>query len=353
MTSEPSGKRILLLAITLSAAAAAAVSTAVILSSSGVTVEKTGLMMGTVVEIRAVARRGLTGAQAEAAIDRAFAEMARVEGIFSVYRKDSEISRINTMKAAEKMTLSEETFGLIGKSVAYSAKTGGAFDITVKPLVDLWARAKSEGRLPASEEIDAARGRVGSQYLVLDEGKRTISFAKDGMALDLGGVAKGYAADRAIAVLRKNGVKDAIVNAGGDAYCLGRRSAFRSWKVGVRHPRKPGALIIELPLEDRAIDTSGDYEKFFMLAERRYSHIIDPRSGYPVGDDVVSATVLAPDSTTADILATALCVLGEAGMRLIEGDPALDAIMIRMKGGGLEMVTSKGLRRYEESEKAL
>jgi thiamine biosynthesis lipoprotein len=353
MTSDPSRKKNLLFAIALSAAAAAIISTIVILSSSSVTVEKTGLMMGTIVHVKTVARGDLTRVQAEAAVEMAFAEMARVEGVFSVYKTESEISRINRLKAGESIVLSEETFGLIDRSVGYSAKTGGAFDITVKPLVDLWARAKSEGRLPTSGEIDTARDRVGSQYIILDKGRRMISFAKDGMALDLGGVAKGYAADRATAGLRANGVKDAIVNAGGDAYCLGRKSALESWKVGVRHPRKPDALVTELPLENRAIDTSGDYEKFFVLGGKRYSHIIDPRSGYPVGDDVVSATVLAPDSTTADALATALCVLGESGMKLIESDPSLDAIIISMRVGRLDIVTSKGLREYGKSEKGL
>jgi len=353
MTRVPPGKTGLTVIILMITAIAAGAYIIIVPFTGGIIVENTRFMMGTAVQIKIALRGDLKRAHAEAAIDKAFAEVSRVEGVFSVYRKDSEISRINAIKAREEMALSEEVFGLIEKSVVYNKKTGGAFDITVKPLVDLWARVKSDGRLPSKEEIDAARGRVGSQYLALDRRKRTISFEKDGMALDLAGVAKGYAVDRAVAVLRSESVKNAIVNAGGDAYCLGSKSRWEEWKIGVRHPRKADALIIEMPLSNRAIDTSGDYERFFTLGDRRYSHIIDPRSGYPVGDDTVSATVLAGDSATADMLATALSVLGQAGMKIIEADTRLDAIIIRMKDGRLDIITSKGLRDYEKLESGL
>lgn len=306
-------------------------------------VEDTRLLMGTVVQIKVSVSRQDEKAAREA-IRKAFYEIARVEGVFSVYKDDSEISRVNRLNARDRLTVSDETFRLIQKSVEYSNKTDGAFDITVKPLADLWASAKKSGKIPASEAIKKVLSRVGFRDIVLDQANTTISFNKEGMALDLGGVAKGYATDRAVKVLEELGVISAVVNSGGDMYCLGRKSADRLWKVGIQHPRDRTKIWAELKLENKAIDTSGDYEKYFVAGGRRYSHIIDPRSGYPVGDGVVSASVIADDSATADILATALCVLGEKGLSYIRSMNGIDAILIIKEKGALRSAASGGVR---------
>ena len=298
----------------------------------GPVTSKTRLMMGTLVEIRA-------GGNVDTAIEKAFDEIARVEKVFSVYIPESEVSRINSLRPGEKLRLTGETFALIKKAVEYNKITDGAFDITVKPLVDLWRRAKKDKRLPGDDEIRDALAVTGSDKIILDDSAKTISFAAEGMALDLGGIAKGYATDRAIAVLKANGVRNAIVNSGGDMYCLGRRSKDMMWKVGVKHPRDENKLLFEMRLEDKAVDTSGDYEKYFLLGGKRYSHIIDPRTGYPVGDNAVSATVVADDSAAADIFATALCVLGD-----FKDIKDIDALVVVKDGDRLKIKMTEGFK---------
>ena len=290
------------------------------------------LAMGTTVQIKVPLMAGEDRRRLEAKIDRAFDEIARVESVFSVYKEDSEISRINRLKKGEALKISAEAYGLIEKAIECSVKTGGAFDITVKPLVDLWADARGRGIVPSDEQVKSAVARIGSRDIVLDKGAGTIAFKKDGMALDLGGVAKGYATDRVLGILKADGISRAIIRSGGDVYCLGMRSGKDLWKVGVRHPRDRARLFMELELKDKAIDTAGDYEKFFMVAGKRYSHIIDPRTGYPIGDNVISATVVADDATTADMLATALCVLGPDGLKIADASGVMAVIVAKAAG---------------------
>jgi thiamine biosynthesis lipoprotein len=167
----------------------------------------------------------------------------------------------------------------------------------------------------------------------------------------MGAVAKGYATDMMVKALVDSGVKDAIVNCGGDMYCLGRRSTKALWKVGIRDPRDKSRIFLEFKLQDRAVDTSGDYEKFFIINGRRYSHIIDPRTGYPIGDGTVSASVIAGDSATADALATALCVLGRSGLDVVNRALGADAVIVFKDKGVLTTLMSRGFKeRYDAVE---
>jgi len=304
--------------------------------------------MDTAVRIEVALSNGIDETKARLAISKAFDEIGRVEGVFSVYKPESEISRVNRLGKDEKLRISEEVFGLIKKSVEYSRKTGGVFDITVKPLVDLWSKAKKNNRLPTEEEIKLALNSIGYEKIALDEAGSTISFRREGMALDFGGVAKGYATDRAVGVLKKNGIENAVVNPGGSVYCMGRKSKTELWKVGIRHPRHHGRIFLEIKLEDMAIDTSGDYERYFILNGRRYSHIIDPRTGYPIGDDVVSSSIIAPDAATADILATSLAILGNSGIAIAGSVKGVDAIIIFKENDKFIIKMSDGIKkRYE------
>ncbi|MCX5686683.1 MAG: FAD:protein FMN transferase [Candidatus Omnitrophica bacterium] len=291
-------------------------------------IEETRPMMGTFVSIQAPVLAGQDAETIQLATDKAFNEIARVESIFSVFKDDSEVSRINRYKReGEPVQTTEEVFGLIERSAACSKNMEGAFDITVKPLADLWREAGKKKVLPSKEEIGAALDKVGSQYIILDRLNLTITFQKDGMALDFGGVAKGYATDRAINVLKECGVANALVSSGGDTYCLGMKSESEPWRVGIQHPRDKKKVFAALQLKDRAIDTAGDYEKYFILDGRRYPHIIDPRTGRPVDNGVASATVVASDATSADMFATALCVLGNRGLEVADAK-GLDALII-------------------------
>ncbi|MBN1526379.1 MAG: FAD:protein FMN transferase [Candidatus Omnitrophica bacterium] len=315
--------------------------------TGAVMVERQRVYMDTIVQIK-VPATGATVKVTEEAISRAFREIERIEGVFSSFKYDSQISAINGLKAGELLVLPDEVFRLINKSVEYSAKTGGAFDITVKPLVEVWDYTLSAGTVPSKERLEAVLTSVGSQRLLLDPARRTISFPTDGMGVDLGGVAKGYATDRAIDVLRKNGIQNAIVNCGGDMYCLGRKSKGELWRVGIQNPRRKDRVVMELSIQDKAIVTSGDYERYTMLADMRYSHVIDPRTGWPIGDTVMSATVIADDATTADMLTTALCVLGSEGFNIIGSLKGTDAILVLKDGEGFKVEMTKGLgKRYD------
>ncbi|MFH0763491.1 MAG: FAD:protein FMN transferase [Candidatus Omnitrophota bacterium] len=291
-------------------------------------VEDTRPMMGTFVRIQAPVPAGQDAETVRLAVGKAFNEIARVEGIFSVFKDDSEASRINRCKkAGEPVKTTEEVFGLIERSVACGEDMKGAFDITVKPLVDLWRAAGKEMVLPSKKEIMAALDKVGSRYIILDRLNTTITFQKDGMALDFGGVAKGYATDRAVAVLKECGVRNALVSSGGDTYCLGMKDELEPWRVGIQHPRDKKKVFAALQLNDRAIDTAGDYEKYFLFNGKRYPHIIDPRTGRPADNGVASATVVADDATSADMFATALCVLGSHGLEIADAK-GMDALII-------------------------
>ncbi len=318
-------------------------------------IEETGFFMGTVVEIKVSIDPAKYGpARAKDAISKAFDEIKRVEDIYSVYKDTSEISRINRLRKNEKLQITDGVFNLIKKTLDYSDRTGGAFDITVRPLVELWRLAKKTGKLPDEYELKRALGRVGYKNVVLDESARTIHFKKDGMSIDLGGAAKGYGADRAVRILEESGIENALVNSGGDMYCLGKRTARELWKVGVQHPRDRNRLFLEILLKDKAIDTSGDYERYFIIDGKRYSHIIDPRTGYPIGNNVVSASVIAPDSTTSDILATAMCILGEKGFDIIKKSGGIDAVLVTEEAGRLTVKMSEGIRkRYDIAEEKL
>jgi len=312
--------------------------------------------MGTVVQIKvSIDPVKISEARAKNAINEAFDEIKRIENVYSVHKDTSEISRINRLRKNERLQITDEVLNLIHKTLDYSERTDGAFDITVKPLVDLWGRARKANKLPDEYELKRALERVGYKDVVLDEVVRTIYFKKDGMSIDLGGAAKGYATDRAIRVLEDNGIKNALVTSGGDMYCLGKKSGREPWKVGIRHPRREDRTFLEILLKDKAISTSGDYERYFIMDGKRYSHIIDPMTGYPIGDNVVSASVITADSTTSDILATAMCILGEKGFDMIKKESGdMDAVLVTEDAGRLTVKMSEGIKkRYDISEEKL
>lgn len=315
-------------------------------------IEEEKLAMGTFVRIKVRVDNTTNDTAAREAIDVAFAEIARVERLFSIYRKNSEISRINSLKMGERVKIDEEVFEVIEQAVEFSRMTGGAFDITVGPLVKLWEKAKKRGGAPSEDEIKAALQLVGSKNISLRKSDSTITLARDDIGLDLGGIAKGYATDRAVNILKAKGIKNAIVNSGGDMFCIGSHSRGVPWKVGIRNPRDKEKMLFEMRASDKAIDTSGDYEKYFSLGSKKYSHIIDPRTGYPVSSGAVSATVIAKDSMTADALATALCVLGSSGMAIVDSVEDTDAVLVFAESFGLRTeMADRTRRRYDVREK--
>ncbi len=251
--------------------------------------------------------------QARIAAERAFGRIAELDAILSDYRPDSELSRLCESAVDRPQVVSRELFDLLQLSVALSRRTGGAFDVTVKPLSDLWRRARRDGMLPAPEDLEVGRQLVGYRDLLLNPWTRSVRFRKAGMGLDLGGIAKGYAADEALRVLRETGIDRALVEAGGDVRTGRPPPGRKGWRVAIQPGRRG-----ELLLHDQAVASSGDDYQFLEVDGQRYSHILDPATGLGLTTHRL-VTVVAPDATTADALATALSVCDiDHGLRLVE-----------------------------------
>jgi thiamine biosynthesis lipoprotein len=261
------------------------------------------LMMGTIVEVVSPDKR---------ATRIAFDEIERIEGLLSKYKPDSEVSRLNR---AGQLTVSPPTLYVLRQAKRFWAATEGAFDITVGPLMTAWGFSDKNFRLPDKQSIAQALESVGFDKVVIDEQNSRISFSREGMSVDLGAIAKGYAVDCAVEKLKQAGIKSCLISAGGDIYCLGDK-AGKPWNIAIANPRGQGSLG-NLQLKGRAVATSGGYQQYFFKQGKRYSHIFNPQTGYPADSGVVSATVIAPDCLTADALATSIFVLGkQQGIRL-------------------------------------
>ena len=269
--------------------------------------------------------------------EQVFNEMRRIDALMSPYKPDSELSRINQHAADEAVLISEEMFKLLQKSMHMSELSKGAFDITFSSVGYLYDYRK--GIKPSEEQIHQSLGNINYHHVLLDEANHRVRFARHGVRIDLGGIAKGHAVDNGIAILIGCGIKGGLVSAGGDSRILGDRGN-RPWMMGIRHPRQQGAVAVMLPLSNTAISTSGDYERFFIEDGQRYHHIISPRTGKSVSS-TWSASVIGPDATTTDALSTTLFVLGpEEGLKLIESLGGIDAVIIDAEG---QMHYSSGL----------
>ncbi len=277
------------------------------------------------------------GVDPEAAFARAVAEVRRLNDLLSRYQEESEVLRINAAGPETWTDVSPVTWRVLVEAMRYHRLSDGAFDVTVGPLVTYYKplmKAEAEGEpvrvFPGEAWIRSALERVGSRHVRLDEDRRRVRLDRDGMALDFGAIAKGYAVDRAIEVLQAEGIRDAYVEIGGEVRTIGRHPEGRPWRIRVQDPRRPGDRaapgLAVIETTDRAVATSGNYEQFFAFEDRRYSHIVDPRTGLPVANDLVGVTVLAPTCLQADALATALSVLGmDAGRKLLDLFPDVEA----------------------------
>lgn len=267
--------------------------------------------------------------EAEAAIDAVIAEMHRIDAAMSPYKHDSELSRINREAGQRPVAVSAELFDLIARSIAFSELSRGAFDISYAAVGHLYDYRR--GIRPGEAQLAAARACVGYRGLQLDRAHRTLRFAQPGMRIDLGGFAKGHAVDNGAAILARHGVRHAVVAAGGDSRLLGDRCG-RPWTIGVRDPRNEGEVVALLPLQDVAVSTSGDYERYFDDAQGRCHHLIDPRTGRSPSA-VHSVTVIAPDGLTSEALSKTVFVLGvQDGLRIVESVPGADAVVVDAAG---------------------
>jgi FAD:protein FMN transferase len=291
-------------------------------------------------------------AAAKGAFDAAFTHIAALNRILSDYDPQSELSRLSaTAGLARAVPISEDLWNVLSRSQALAEATDGAFDATVGPYVRLWRRARRNKQMPTAQRLSAARSSVGYSLLKLDERHRTAQLEKPGMRLDLGGIAMGYAVDRALEVLRKRGITQALIDASGDIGVSDPPPGKRGWTIGVVPLESEGASSVNIRLSNAAVTTSGDAFQHVVIGGRRYSHIVDPRTGLGLTDQS-GVTVIAPDCTTADSLATAVSVLGpKAGLKLIERTPGAAAYIVRSADGKPETFQSHRFQNFIVADK--
>lgn len=283
-------------------------------------------IMGTAVSVELWCDEQRAG---EAAADAVMEEMHRIDRAMSPHRADSELSRINRDAGLHEVHLSAEMTRLLLQARRFSELSAGAFDITYAAVGRLYNYR--ERIRPSESALVLARAAVGYQYLLVNATAQTVRFGRPGMCIDLGGFAKGHAVDRATVILRQRGIAHANVSAGGDSRVIGDRRG-RPWTIGIRDPRREGAVVALLPLEDTSISTSGDYERYFDEGGVRFHHLIDPATGHSPRS-VHSVTILAEDGLTTEALSKSVFVLGlDKGLRLIESQPGVDAVVVDADG---------------------
>lgn len=304
------------------------------------TIERSRTAMGTYIHITVWAN---DDAAAVAAIEQAFGEFDRIDRMMTTWTATSEVARINQAAGTGRpIAVSSELVRVLAKANEASKLSDGAFDVTVGAFSGVWKFDEdNDGTLPSAEQVAERKKLVGWRDLILDEKHATARLRRPGQKITLGGIAKGYAVDQAVAVLRHAGFVDFIVQAGGDMYCAGRRGD-RPWRVGIRDPRGPKESYFALAeVTDRTFSTSGDYERFVIKEGRRYHHILDPKTGYPA-TPARSVTIMAKDALTAEGLSKIVFIWGpERGIKLIESLPDVDAVVV---GADNRITISKGLQ---------
>ena len=255
-------------------------------------------------------------------------EMARLNQLLSPWVEDSELAQLNRLAASKPQTISAEFYRLLERSAHYYQLTDGAFDITFASAGHLYDYRK--GKAPDAQALKRATRHIGASRIALLDNHQ-VRFSDQGTRIDLGGIAKGYAIDRGIALLKAAGVEHAWLSLGGDSYVLGDHRG-RPWEVGIQHPRDRSGIAMRLPISDVAMSTSGDYQRYFIQDGERIHHIISPKTGKSVGE-LVSVTVLCDNSVDADALSTSVFILGkEKGLALIDRLPNTSAILIDQHG---------------------
>ena len=292
-----------------------------------------------------------TQAQADTAAAAAFARVASLNASLSDYEDDSEITRLaKTAGSGRAVPVAPDLWNVLSAAQKLSARSDGAFDVTVRPLVQVWRRARRQREMPSLDRLAAAREVTGYQNLELDAHRRTATLKLPGMQLDLGGIAKGYAADEALKTLRAHGITRALVAAAGDMAASDAPPDHRGWRIEVPSLDVPGAPPAQFVLlANAALSTSGDLFQRLELGGKRYSHILDPRTGRPVTDHSL-VTLIARDCTTADSLATAVSVLGpEAGLALVRRTRSAEARIHSQPGDNFHTTETTGFRRFLEA----
>ena len=293
------------------------------------TFHRTLKLMGSRFNITVVANDSVQGNNA---INTAISEITRIEKLISSWDINSQTSKINKNAGIQPVVVNAELFNLIKRAISISKLTDGAFDISYASMDRIWKFDGSMTQMPSKKEITASVAKVGFQNIILDKTKNTVFLKQKGMKIGFGAIGKGYAADKAKTLLISKGVSAGIINASGDMNTWGNQPNGKPWKVAITNPMNKNKVFALFPLVNSAVVTSGNYEKFVNLNGKRYTHIIDPRTGYP-SSGIISVTVFAPKAELADALATSIFVMGiNVGLNRVNQLPKVECIIIDEKG---------------------
>ncbi|MCB0442546.1 MAG: FAD:protein FMN transferase [Flavobacterium sp.] len=312
-------------------------------SSAQIVHTKRTFMLGSPFEMTVVAKDTIQG---NYYINQATEEVKRIENLISDWIPTTQISNVNKNAGITPVKVDQEVFELIERAIKISELTKGAFDISYASMDKIWKFDGSMKQMPTKEAIKNSVAKVGYQNIILNEKEATVFLKNKGMKLGLGGIGQGYIADKVKALLTEIGCKSGIVNVSGDIFAWGKQPDGKPWTVAIVNPMNKNKVFATFPLEDSAVETSGSYEKFVTFNGKRYSHIIDPRTGYPA-TGIVSVSVFAKTTELADALATGIFVLGiEVGLDLVDQIKGIECIVVDDKG---IVHTSKNidLKKYE------
>lgn len=280
----------------------------------------------------------------EKVTDRCWRRLKEIHASMNSYSSDGDVARIND-SGFYGVQVRSDVYKLLDSSLKFSRLTGGAFDVTVSPLVAVWKNAAENGQLPLEDTVQIAKNKVGYTFIQLER-DNTVFLKKKGMKIDLGAIAKGYAVDEVARILEQNGVKNFLIDAGGDIYCRGLYDGKTNWTVGVQDPTKENTVVGVLKIKDAAVTTSGDYERFYTIGSKKFSHIIDPNTGYPQ-ETVISVTVIAAKAFQADAFSTALCIMGsQKGIPFVDSLQDVEAMIVENVDGEIVTSRSKGYEKY-------
>ncbi|MFB6468126.1 FAD:protein FMN transferase [Cytobacillus sp. Hz8] len=272
------------------------------------------------------------GSGSERAGKKALERMAAIDQVTNFYSKSSEISKLNAAAGKKTVSLSQDTFELLERSLEIADLTKGAFDPAIGPLVQLWQTAKREKTLPSSKEIKSHLPLTNYRKIDLNANHYTAFLPTIGMSIDLGAIAKGFAVEKGMEILKEAGIQSAMVRAGGNIYTIGEKPDKSSWRVGIRNPLQLDETLGYVEPHNQVVDTSGNYEQSFTIDGKKYGHLIDPRTGYPA-EKTASSTIIAKSPALADALATATFILGKKeGLKLIKDTPDVEGMIIGNDG---------------------
>jgi thiamine biosynthesis lipoprotein len=285
---------------------------------------KSSYALGTLINLRAY------GNKAEKAIDEALERLNNIDDKMSAFKENSEISKINYMAGTSETSVGRDTYFVVKKAIEYSKVLEGTFDPTIRPLVKLWSIGTKEEKIPEEAEIRAVMKLVNCSDVILDESNTSIMLKHKNQALDVGGIAKGFAADEVRDIFLKHNIKSALIDLGGNIFALGSKQDNTPWRVGIQNPFKPrGEFIGILSVKNKSIVTSGNYERYFMKDGKRFHHIIDPKTGYPSESKIISATIISDNSIDGDGLSTGVYILGvDKALKIIDEIEGIDAIFV-------------------------